>query len=115
MNKVSKSLIQTERRRADSKAKPEMPILTTSTLELEEELESQEIRRAEPVEATGEIELIRLTSKARPKMEFQREPSQASSMLPRMMTLSQLRRLRKKRSPKRRLKKSFLELDSTTS
>lgn len=108
-------MIQTERRRADSKARPEMPILTTNILEPEEELESQETRRAEPAEATGEIELIRLTSKARPKRDFQRVPSQASSMLPRMRTPSLLRRLRKKRSPRRRLKKSFSELDSTTS
>ena len=50
------------------KARPEMLILTTNILEPVEELESQVTKRMEPAEATGETDLIGLTSKAKSQL-----------------------------------------------
>jgi len=104
-SKVRQFLIPTESRRAASRDRLEMHIHSTDNLVLVEVPESLEKRRVALARATGETNLTTPTSKVvKSKKEFQKVLYQAKSLKLRMMI--NLRRLRKKRSRSRKLRRS---------
>lgn len=112
MSRARRSSILIKNKEAGSKDKPEMLILSTDNLELEEARESRETRKGVLEKVIGETSLTRSTSKVARLRSLLKVQLSPKKLLPRR---KDNQRSRKKKWKSRRLKKSFLEWALTTS
>lgn len=109
-SKVISSLKPIKNKVVGSRARPEMLIQWTDSLDLEEELESPMRRKEELAEEIGERSLIVLTKEDNSMRDFRKHNSQVNFPALLKQLLKRYPKLRRIRRLKRLRRKSFSEL-----